>query len=361
MLQQIYDIVQEKKPDALLISGDVFDASHPSSTATRMFSDAIARLQKACPNMIIVVVARNHDSGTRHEEYSSLLAALNLHMIGIPIKDNPKAHVVGIPGKGYIAALPYANERNMPRAFYQQVLDEVAQINQNLLPVVMMAHTAVLGSDFTGHKNMDDRIIGGIDCCNVDELGSGYDYLALEHIHKMQNVSEDGRVRYCGSPMAVSFDEEYFHGVDFVEIDAQGAVPSVETIEIKNPHSIVTIPSRGKYAPWEECQQLLKEFPSDISAYIRLNVSVQDFLPPQAEHDARAIIEDKQCRFCGIQSHRDNEDNGVRAALTIQEFTDMEPLTLFEKYMSDMGKDVNDNLKDMFLEAFAKAEEKERK
>ena len=121
------------------------------------------------------------------------------------------------------------------------------------------------------------------------QMGDGYDYLALGHIHHGQFVhSGKHNVRYCGTPLPVSFDETFTHSVTMVEIGRHGEKPIVTEIEIENPHSLVTLPTDG-FTTWEEAKELLVKFPDNIPAYIRLNVEVDDFLPleAQAEEDNR--------------------------------------------------------------------------
>ena len=77
----------------------------------------------------------------------------------------------------------------------------------------MMAHLAVAGCDTLGHE---DEPRGGMLKENLSELGEGYDYLALGHIHRPQQINP--RVYYSGSPLPLSFSEAYSHFVNIVEI-----------------------------------------------------------------------------------------------------------------------------------------------
>ena len=44
ILQQILQIVDEEKPDAVLIAGDIYDKSVPSAEAVTLFDDFLCRL-----------------------------------------------------------------------------------------------------------------------------------------------------------------------------------------------------------------------------------------------------------------------------------------------------------------------------
>jgi exonuclease SbcD len=69
MLQQILEITRKERPDAFLLSGDVYDIPQPSATSQKMFSEFMAKLHKAVPGMRIIVTAGNHDSGMRTEAF----------------------------------------------------------------------------------------------------------------------------------------------------------------------------------------------------------------------------------------------------------------------------------------------------
>ena len=282
MLEQMVSIVEEQEPDVFLLCGDVYHTPQPSAAVQTMLSDGLVRIHEANPQMTIVMTAGNHDSGTKHEIFQTPWKALKVYAIGQLEKEDLDEHIIEVSGKGWIVAVPYANERNIPEGFFQQLLDRVAEKNTENLPVVMTAHTTVKGCDFTGHDHATEYTVGGIDSLELEEMGEGYDYLALGHIHKPQYVHTGKQnVRYCGTPLPISFDECFEHSITMVEIEHHGEQPKYETFEISNPHPLVTLPSQG-FETWENAKSLLEDFPDDIPAYIRLNVMVKDFLPSSA-------------------------------------------------------------------------------
>lgn len=360
MLDQMAVIVKEQQPDVMLLCGDVFHTSQPSNAIQTMLSNALVKIHQAHPEMVIVMTAGNHDSATKHEIFRAPWQALNVYAIGQIEREHVEEHIVEVPGKGYIIAIPYVNERNLPEGFFQQLLNKVAEQNLEGLPVVMTAHTTVKGCDFSGHDQASEYIVGGIDSIELDQLGEGYDYLALGHIHHGQFVhSGKHNVRYCGTPLPISFDEVFSHSVSMVEIGKHGESPNVTEIEIQNPHPLVTLPSEG-LASWETVKELLRNFPDDIPAYIRLNVEIDDFLPVEAQAEAVSMVEGKQCRFCHINAKRKSNSQSEAKVLTVQEFQAEKPIEIAKQYAAYEGINFDEEMTAMFNEVLNKVAEEAR-
>jgi exonuclease SbcD len=351
MLEQMVTLVAEHKPDVFLLCGDVYHTSQPSSSVQTMFTDAMVKIHNAHPDMKIIVTAGNHDSGTKHEIFRNPWMALNVHVIGTLNKINSDEHIIEIPHKGYIIAIPYVNERNMPEGFFQELLEQVNKQNTENLPIIMTAHTTVSGCDFSGHDDCSEYVVGGIDSIDIRQFGDGYDYLALGHIHHAQYIpGSQKKARYSGTPLPVSFDETYDHSVTLIELNQHGELAQSDTISIFNPRPLVTLPSQGM-ATWEQAKQLLQEFPSDIVAYIRLNVEIDDFLPPEAQMEAINLTQGKKCRFCYINARRKEREKSETKILTVQEFQSEKPIDIARRYAEDSGVEFNHEMIDMFMEA----------
>ncbi|MDE6341743.1 MAG: exonuclease SbcCD subunit D [Muribaculaceae bacterium] len=351
MLGCIRDLVAEHQPDLLLVCGDIFHTSQPSASAQKLLTDALIDIRRAAPQMTIVLTAGNHDSASRHETHSAVWELSDIHTIGTIDPDAPGANIIEIPGKGWLAAVPYVNERNMPAGYYGDILDSISSRNAEGLPVIMCAHTTVRGSDFSGHADVSDFYVGGIDYRDLDEMGSGYDYLALGHIHRPQTIrGSHGRARYCGTPLPVSFDERYPHSVSLVTIEAHGSVPLIEELPVREKRLLINIPPEG-CAPWDECIAGLQRLDGEIEAYIRMNVEVETVLPPGAFREAESELSCKKARLAYINSIRKEKETKDRSHLSVSEFRKMRPIEIAEKYCSDVGIVFSDELRRLFTEA----------
>ena len=343
-LRQLAEIVHTHQPDALLVSGDIFNIAAPSNAAVNLYVEGMLDIHDACPEMAIIVIAGNHDSASRLDCDKLLWERNGINVLGSLARDNAGCadldrHLIPVKDKGIVAAVPFAYPSSFPpvdndteranrqQRYFQALLDRAQDINQNQLPIVLMAHLAVNNSDFTGHdRNMT------MECVELDTLGTGYDYLALGHIHRPQQLSE--RARYCGTPVPVSFDEQCEHSVSIVEIDNYGAAPRIVTQRIKNLNPLHTLPADVPVS-FEDALELLQQFDADERAYIRLNVQVDRFLPAGALERAALAVKDKQCRFCDIK--RTVTAAGSRGAtqMTLEEFNQMTPIEVAQRYFMD--------------------------
>lgn len=360
MLDRMVDIVRDEQPDVFILAGDVYDTAQPSAAVQTMLTGMMVMLHEVRPDMHIVMTAGNHDSASRHEIFRAPWRALNVHAVGQLDKDRPEQHIVPVPGKGFVVAVPYVHQRNIPDGFFQTLLDKTQQINTDGLPVVLTAHTTVNGCDFAGHEHATEAVVGGIDAIGIDFFGQGYDYLALGHIHKPQFIhTGHHNVRYSGTPIAVSFDERYDHSVSIVDIDRHGDRPVVRELSVANLHPLVTLPTDG-FASWEDAKDALRTFPDDIPAYIRLNVEIDGFLPVEAKAEALQITAGKQCRFCHINAKRRNEQQGSQKTMTIQEFQSEKPVEIAKRYAEYKGLVFDEELQEMFRQAEAMVEAEKR-
>ncbi len=359
-LRQLADIVAQEQPDALLVSGDIYHTAAPPSAAVSMYVEGMLDIHKACPGMAIVVIAGNHDSASRLESDSLLWRLAGVRVLGGIARDSQgladlQRHIIPVKDKGIVAAVPYAHRNSFPkvsdediesgerqRAYFEALLEHVNAGNPDALPVVLMAHLAFNNSDFTGHdRNMT------MECVEIDTLGQGYDYAALGHIHRPQQVSE--RARYCGTPVPVSFDEQCKHSVSIVTIEAHGTLPQVTTTAIKNIKPLHTIPAKDP-VDLETALALVEEQRNDVkNAYIRLNVAVEHYLPNGAQERAAKAVNAQQGRFCEIKKTALNTASGPSRQMTVEEFNHKQPIEVANQYyLEKIGRAMTDDEKAMF-------------
>jgi exonuclease SbcD len=134
-----------------------------------------------------------------------------------------------------------------------------------------------------------------------------------------------------------------------VEIGKHGDTPNLTEIEINNPRPLVNLPSKG-LASWETAKELLKKFPDDNSAYIRLNVEIDDYLPVEAQAEAASLVKGKQCHVCHINAKRKTSSQTEAKVLTVQEFQAEQPIEIAKQYAHYEGISFDEEMTDMFNE-----------
>lgn len=369
--RQLKEIVEEEKPDVMVVSGDIYHTSSPTVVNQKMYTEGILSLHEAYRDMQIVIIAGNHDGRSRLEIDSSLWSHFNVTVIGnIQYHEDGspdyERHIVKVADRegrdiGYIAAVPFDYPQNFPadegtpreerqKVFFGKLLSCVKMMNSKLLPVVLMAHLTITGSDLTGH----DMSIGGIESTNVDDLGDGYNYLALGHIHCPQNIRSPHVVRYCGSPLPVSFDENYPHSVTMVEMESPEKI-RVRSIEIINPLPFLTLPEEPQ--PFENALNSLSMLPDDKKGYFRLNIAIKDdYLPPDSNERIMASIKNKAIRYCYInRSIEEGERFTEQLKLSIDQLQAKSPTEIAKQYFAEKyGREMDDELVSMMEEAIRK-------
>lgn len=377
-LSQLRDIVAEEKPDALLVSGDIYDRTNPSTSVQKMYYRALLDIHSACPDMAIVVTAGNHDSKAMLELGRELWQMAGVTVVGqVERRDGMidlDRHIIAIrdgngDAKGCVVAVPHIFDQNYPvidenapkeerrRVFFRTLLDRVAEMDTDNLPVVMMAHLTIANSNCAGHEQ---DVVGGINEVPQEELGGGYDYLALGHIHFPQTLRKDNSVaRYSGAPVPVSFDENYPHSVSVVTVE-RGKLPEIREVRIRNVRPMLTVPSEP--SAFSVALDGLKEIRSDEECYVRLNILMDSPMPSDYMEQITKALDGKRAAYCCCMITR--VENGAVSddtAVTYDEFQELSPLDVAQRfYKSKFGTEMSEQMSDMISEAIKRYTEEEK-
>ena len=215
-LDWLIDTLRSEKIDALLVSGDVFDAANPPQDAVALYFDFLKRLADL-KTVQAVITGGNHDSASHLNAPRELLKRFDVHVFGHAGENN----VVDLGGV-VVAAVPFLRERDLRqatagetitavheqvraaiRAHYATQLAACRHLAQGR-PVIAMGHLTVLGA--TTSDSERDIHIGNLGAVGAD-LFDGFDYTALGHLHRPQRVAGLETIRYSGSPIPLSFSE----------------------------------------------------------------------------------------------------------------------------------------------------------
>jgi len=259
-------IVIEREVDALVVAGDVFDSQNPSGESQRLFYEVLMRLNRARPDMTIVITAGNHDAAGRLEAPRALLEAIGVHVVGnVRRRDGAvdlSHHLVPLRRGGEIAAqvlaVSYPTAACLPplqrmtegggspivgavRTLYEHLF-AAAEPRLSGVPLMVTGHLHVAGG--LESEGAERRIlVGGEHAVPADVFPQAARYVALGHLHKAQRVGRDS-VRYSGSLIPLSAAEQpYAHAVTLVTLGHGPA--EIELIPIPRPLPFLRLPASG--------------------------------------------------------------------------------------------------------------------
>ena len=236
ILREILGIIDEEKPEGVLIAGDVYDKSVPSAEAVALFDEFLARL--AARGLQVFVISGNHDSPERIAFGGRLMAGSGVHMAPVYSGKAEKITMADAYGPVNFYLLPFVKPASVRRFFEEE---EIAGYTDALRAAVaemaidpaernvLVTHQFVTGAV---RSESEEVSVGGSD--NVDaSVFDGFDYVALGHIHGAQEFrTEHTLLRYCGTPLKYSFSElRHEKSVTVVELGAKGDL-SVRTVPL---------------------------------------------------------------------------------------------------------------------------------
>jgi len=231
ILQKIIVLAKENKPDAVLIAGDVYDKSMPIVEAVQLLDRFLVWLNEL--GIAVFIVSGNHDNAERVAFGAELLKNSSVHIVQ---SYNGKIAPITL-SDGYgdinIWMLPYLKPSLVRRHFpdrdvitYSDAIS-AALSNANLdasARNVLIAHQFVTGAVTSESEEIS---VGGSE--NVDSsIFDGFDYVALGHIHRPQQIGRE-TLRYSGTPLKYSFSEaSHTKSVTVVDMDGKGVITITE-------------------------------------------------------------------------------------------------------------------------------------
>lgn len=363
---QLCRIIERERPDAMVVSGDIYDKNTPGNSSMRFLSDNLLRICDLVPDMPLILTAGNHDSSSRIESMAGVWRRVNTYFIGAAERAEDQylidKHILEIPGKGWIAAIPYIPDYQSD--LYNAVLSEIRTRNTQNLPVILMGHTTIGNAVFTAHESVSFNgrdIVGGINSMDISEIDDDYDYLALGHIHTPQTLP-NGKARYCGSPVQLNFKEQFAHSVTMVTVDNHGDMPKMETIELEPLRRFYVIPQKPK--PLEEALEYLETHLPDQQGYVQLNILSAERLPSDTENRIRSILERGEgllyCDYKVSRPARDGQSTLEKPDFNLSEFREKDPLEIAERYFTEtLQTDMDDTLKELLHSVIQEVREEE--
>ena len=384
-LDWLLDTIVAEEADALLIAGDVFDNANPSATAQRQLYRFLQQARVRAPQLDIVVIAGNHDSPGRLEAPGPLLEAHGTRVVGHVVRDaagniDVERFLVPLTGKdgavrAWCVAIPFLRPGDVPRvappsgdgtpndafdaylagirSLYQQAYELAHARATDGQAIVAMGHCHMVGGDAS--PDSERRIvIGGTEALPASMFGPDVAYAALGHLHLAQRVGQQDHLRYCGSPLPLSFAEVgYRHQVLRIDLDGPRAA-TIEPIHVPRAVELLRVPARPapvKQAIAELVGLDLPDLPRDVWPYLEVRVLLD--APEQGlRAQVEAALEGKPVRLAKIEpTRRVVTTAGAEPALSLDQLAQLQPDDIFRRlWQQRFGEDAPDDQLAAFAE-----------
>lgn len=282
---------EEHLVDAIIVAGDIFDTGSPPSYARELYNRFVVKLQQT--GCHLVVLAGNHDSVATLNESKDILAWLKTTVVAsagsapfyLPLRD-------GSPGAVF-CPVPFLRPRDIMTSqaglsgqekqlhllqaitdYYQQQYQAACELRgDSVLPIIASGHLTTVGASKS--DAVRDIYIGTLDAFPAQNFPPA-DYIALGHIHRPQKPGGQEHIRYCGSPIALSFDDtgnsKYVNLVTF----SAGKLADVTALEVPVTQQLAVI--KGDL---ESIRQQLEQWrgsPTDAPVWLDIEIATEDYL-----------------------------------------------------------------------------------
>lgn len=354
----LVELVKTKGIDVVLVSGDIFDLANPSSESRTAYFQTLLKLnQLKCK---IILTGGNHDSPAVLNGPKELLEVMDIYVIGrlpsdmkeclIPVKNKEgKIEVV-------IAAIPYLRDPDLRQATEdhsyenreEAIRQGIAKVFKNTantckelypnVPALAMGH--LFASGVATSDSERDIQIGNLASFSASEFGDYFDYVALGHIHRPQQVEASIPIHYSGSPLPFSFSEK--------EDQKRVMIIDTEGFEIENVEIPLFRELKKISGALEELQLALAALQPRGTLDVLLELElIEEHYNPSHIIDLDRLVQEFTLEGAEIVKHRATDVNRVQGTSQLfessEQLEDLKPTDVFEKLLEREAFDEETN------------------
>jgi exonuclease SbcD len=381
VLNQICGIADDQHIDAVIVSGDLFDAYNPSAEAVDLFYKTLKRLADN-GRRAVIAIAGNHDSPDRiaapdplARECGILFAGYPNAMItpfelesGLKLISSEEGFVeLLLPGclnPLRILLTPYANEFRLKaylghedsegelRTLLNEKWSALAQKycdNKGINILISHLFFARKGAALPEEPEDEKPIlhVGGAQVIYSENIPFQIQYAALGHLHRFQTIDTNPcPVIYCGSPLSYSFaeaDQKKY----VITLDVEpGKIPIISNHELTKAKLLLRKKSRNVL----EAIQWLGEHQS---ALIELTMSTDTYLTAE---ERKSLFGAHSGIISIIPDVKKADDDPSNFRRTIDLSRTMEEL-FSDYFRTQKGQDPNPRILNLFKEILAQEDQ----
>lgn len=242
ILNKLIKLIEEEKPQAIIIAGDIYDRSIPPVEAVELLNETLSTLV-IDKNIKVLAISGNHDSGERLSFGSKILEKQGLYVVGndeelyrhIAINDNGKnINFYLVPYKDPALSRKLMEDKKI-KNHNDAMIGVIDKIKENMNKeevnilighgyVTMKREDAIEEEDKYEVAELEiseserPLSIGGTDLIDGN-IFEDFDYVALGHLHGRQRIGRE-TMRYSGSLLKYSFSEvNHKKGVSILDVN----------------------------------------------------------------------------------------------------------------------------------------------
>lgn len=342
ILKEILEVIDSETPDAVLIAGDIYDKSVPSTEAVEILDEFIFQLSQR--NLQVFLISGNHDSPERLAFASRIISSTGIHMSPVYNGKVEPTVLTDEHGPVNVYLLPFVKPAHVRRLFPDMKIesyDDALRVAVGALDIDLSSRNILVTHQFvTGAVRSDSEEIsvGGTD--NIDaSVFDGFDYVALGHIHGPQNIGSE-RIRYCGTPLKYSFSEaKHEKSVTVIDLEEKGNL-SVRTVPLHPLRDLREI--EGTY---EELTYRPNYEGTKTEDYLHITLTDEDDIP-DAIGKLRLIYP-----YLMSLDYNNSRTRSAGALSDLENVDHKSPLVLFEEfYEQQNGRAMSDEQKNLARE-----------
>ncbi|MDE1515458.1 exonuclease SbcCD subunit D [Vibrio sp. dsl-7] len=244
VLGQLLAYLRANPVDAVVVAGDIYDRSVPSTAAIDLLDEVVSVICGEL-NMPLLLIPGNHDGAKRLGFAAKQMKNSGLHIFAdFEQMMQPITLHSAQAGAVTFWGMPY-HDPELVRHHYQNQLTTHDAAHQFLCEKILAQADATQRNVLISHCFVDGAMeseserplsIGGSD--RVDHRHFlAFDYVALGHLHQPQTKGAE-HIRYSGSLMKYSFGEQHqSKGATLVELDQHGFVRA-SLVPLQAPHQM---------------------------------------------------------------------------------------------------------------------------
>lgn len=212
--EQFVSALERISPEALIISGDIYDRSIPSAEAIALLNSILCKIVLEL-KISTYIIAGNHDSKERLSFAGELLSQSGLHIAGIHSRDikHIVQHSKDNSVKVCFYLLPYIEAYNVKMLYpeystrcHKDALSYYMEHALQSCPIDSSCFNLLLAHGSFGRGIHDEELaVGGSEMID-SSVFEKFDYTAMGHLHSHRTAGADNMI-YSGSPLKYAVDQ----------------------------------------------------------------------------------------------------------------------------------------------------------